>query len=80
MITIDELKELFSTVFGQEIDVSKLDENADLIKDVGMNSISFLYMATMLEEKYSIQFENEDFVKLATVKDVIDVVESKVQK
>lgn len=80
MITIDELKELFTAVFGQEIDVSKLDENADLIKDVGMNSISFLYMATMLEEKYSIQFENEDFVKLATVKDVIDVVESKVQK
>ena len=26
MITIDELKELFTAVFGQEIDVSKLDE------------------------------------------------------
>lgn len=80
MITINELKELFSTVFGQEIDVSKLDESADLKKDLGMNSIAFLYMATVLEEKYSIEFNNEDFVKLATVKDVIDVVESKVQK
>lgn len=80
MVTVNELKELFQAVFGQEIDVSKLDESADLIKDVGMNSISFLYMATVLEEKYSIQFNNEDFTKLATVKDVIDVVESKVQK
>lgn len=80
MITVEELKELFTLVFGQEIDVSKLDESADLKKDLGMNSISFLYMATVLEEKYSIQFNNEDFVKLATVGDVIDIVESKVQK
>ena len=79
MVTIQELKDIFTTVFGEEIDVSDIDENSDLKKDIGMNSISFLYTAMVLEEKYSIQFNNDDFVKLTTVRDVIDVIESKVQ-
>ena len=43
-----------------------------------MNSISFLYMAMVLEEKYSIKFANSDFAALTTVKDVIELLESKV--
>lgn len=79
MVTVDELKEIFITVFGDEMDISDIDENSDLKKDLGMNSISFLYTAMVLEERYSIQFNNDDFVKLATVRDVIDIIESKVQ-
>ena len=79
MVTVEELKEIFITVFGNEIDLSNINENSDLKKDLDMNSISFLYTAMVLEEKYSIQFNNDDFVKLATVRDVIDVIESKVQ-
>ena len=56
-----------------------LIEESDLRKDVGMNSISLLYMAMVLEEKYSIKFNNNDFEKIFTVKDVIEVVKSKVQ-
>ena len=79
MVTIEQLKEIFATVFGNEIDLSSIDENSDLKKDIGMNSISFLYTAMVLEEKYSIQFNNDDFPKLTTVKDVINIIESKVQ-
>ena len=80
MVTIEELKELFETIFAQELNVENLNENSDLRKDIGMNSISFLYTAMVLEEKYSIKFNNEDFLKIATVKDVIEIVESKVQQ
>ena len=79
MITIAELKDMFTAVFGQGMDFSNLSEASDLRKDVGMNSISLLYMAMVLEEKYSIQFDNNDFAKINTVKDVIEIVESKVQ-
>ena len=79
MITVEELKNIFETVFGKGIDISNLNENSDLRKVVGMNSISLLYMAMVLEEKYSIKFNNNDFENIFTVKDVIDVVESKVQ-
>lgn len=79
MITVEELKNIFETVFGKGIDISNLNEESDLRKDVGMNSISLLYMAMVLEEKYSIKFNNNDFEKIFTVKDVIEVVKSKVQ-
>ncbi len=79
MITVEELKNIFETVFGKGIDISELNEESDLRKDVGMNSISLLYMAMVLEEKYSIRFNNSDFEKIFAVKDVIALVESKVQ-
>ena len=63
MITVEELKTTFETVFGNGIDISNLNEESDLRKDVGMNSISLLYMAMVLEEKYSIKFNNNDFEK-----------------
>ncbi len=79
MITVEELKNIFETVFGTAIDVSGLNEKSDLRKDIGMNSISLLYMAMVLEEKYSIQFNNSDFEKIFVVEDVIELIESKVQ-
>lgn len=79
MVSVSELKEMFVKIFGTDIDVSNFNEDSDLRKDIGMTSISFLYMAMVLEEKYSIHFNNEDFPKITTVKDVIDIVESKVQ-
>ena len=80
MVTVEELKNLFETIFAQELNIENLNENSDLRKDLGMNSISFLYTAMVLEEKYSIKFNNEDFLKITTVKDVIEIVESKVQQ
>lgn len=80
MITVEELKTTFETVFGNGIDISNLNEESDLRKDVGMNSISLLYMAMVLEEKYSIKFNNNDFEKISAVKDVIELVKSKVQE
>ena len=79
MVTVENLKELFETIFEQELNLDNISENSDLKKDIGMNSISFLYMAMVLEEKYSIKFNNDDFVKIVTVKDVMEIIESKVQ-
>lgn len=78
MVTVEVLKELFEKIFGNELNLDNIDENSDLRKDLGTNSISFLYMAMVIEEKYSIKFTNDDFMKIHTVKDVIDTVESKV--
>lgn len=77
MSIIEELKELFNTVFPGEMDVEKITEDASLREDVGMNSISLLYMAMVLEEKYGIQFSNDDFMTLNTVSDVIKKIESR---
>ena len=71
MVTVEELKEIFHTVFGSDMDLSAFNENSDLRKAVGMNSISLLYMAMVLEEKYGVKFTNSDFENMNTVADVI---------
>ena len=77
MTTIEELKEIFNTVFGNDLDVSNLTIESDLRKDLGMNSVHLLYMAMVLEEKYNVQFDNSDFEGIATVADVIAKIEGK---
>lgn len=77
MSTYERVLKVFNTVFEDEIDTSKLSENANLRDDVGINSIGMLYMAMALEEEFNIKFVNEDFAKIATVSDVISVIEEK---
>lgn len=77
MSTFERLIKVFKAVFEDEVDVSKLSENANLRDDVGINSIGMLYMAMALEEEFEIKFVNEDFAKIVTVSDVISVIEEK---
>lgn len=77
MSTFERLIKVFKAVFEDEVDVSKLSENANLRDDVGINSIGMLYMAMALEEEFEIKFVNEDFAKIVTVRDVISVIEEK---
>ncbi len=77
MSTIERLTKVFERVFGEEIDTQKVTLTANLVADVGMNSIGFLYMALALEEEFGIKFNNDDFKGLRTVQDVIDCIERK---
>ena len=77
MISVEELKEMFLLVFQDQFDVSGITEESDLRKDIGMNSINLLYMAMVIEEKYKIQFNNDDFKLLTTVGDVVSLVKGK---
>lgn len=77
MTTKERLLKVFNTVFEDEIDPETMTESANLLDDLGMNSISFLYMAMAIEEEFGIKFCNDDFAKLNAVGDVIACIESK---
>ncbi len=68
---------VFENVFEDEIDISTVKPDAELIKDIGMNSIGMLYMAMALEEEFGIKFANADFSELRTVSDVATLIERK---
>lgn len=77
MITINELKEVFESIFERELDLATLTEDTNLFDDLGMNSIGMIYMSITLEEKYNIKFENEDFIAIKTIGDVIRLINNK---
>ena len=77
MVTFNELKEIFEEMFKDEINPEVLSENALLVDDLGMNSISMLFMSLTLEERFNIKFDNTDFASLKSVSDVINIINSK---
>lgn len=77
MNTFERLVKIFRVVFEEDVDTSKLSLDASLREDIGINSIGLLYMAMAVEEEFGIKFNNEDFVAIHTVGDVITVIESK---
>ena len=77
MDTFERLAKVFRVVFEEDVDTSKLSMESSLREDIGINSIGLLYMAMAVEEEFGIKFNNEDFVAIQTVGDVIRVIESK---
>ena len=48
-------------------DVSKINEDTQLLRDLGFDSLAMVYMAVILEQKFNCKINNE-------VGDVIDIV------
>ncbi len=77
MTTYERLIKVFNAVFEDDVDLSALNENADLREDIGINSIGMLYMAMAIEEEFGVKFTNDDFPSMKTVADVIACIEGK---
>ena len=71
----DKLKDiiLFAMPNKQSV-IEKCDENANLITDIGLNSVGLLYIVIAIEELFNVSFENVSFDDFKTVKDVVDYI------
>lgn len=77
MNTYERLLQVFDAVFEGEISTDNITLTSSLREDVGINSIGMLYMAMALEEEFGVKFTNEDFIRIQTVEDVVQCLESK---
>lgn len=78
MSTFERLINVCKAVFEDELDLTRVTENSNLREDIGINSVGLLYMAMALEEEFEIKFTNDDFIDLKTVKDVVGIIDKKV--
>lgn len=77
MTTMERLIKVFCAVFEDQLDLENISIETTLLGDLGMTSISLLYMAMATEEEFGVKFRNEDFATLNTVGDVIACIERK---
>ena len=70
----EKLKNLF--VEELQIDEADITMDAELIKDLGINSIELADLVMLCEEKFNIEIEDGDLHKLVTVGDVVNYLES----
>lgn len=68
------LRQMMSTMF--ELDVEKVLPEANLFKDLNLDSIDAIDMLVELEDTTKISIDPEQFKEVRTVQDVVDVIYS----
>ncbi len=58
------------------LDVSKVTRDAKLVEDLKADSANIMVMIMDLEDKFGIMVEDEVIVRLKTVGDVVDYIET----
>lgn len=75
----EKIKELFVICLEDEsVDKDSITTDSNLM-EIGMNSFVFIKLVVALETEYGIEFSDEelDYNKFATVRDIMDYIESK---
>ncbi len=70
----EKLKQLL--VDELSIDENDITLDAELSGDLGINSIELADLVMLCEDKFGIEFDDEDIHKLVTVGDVVNYLES----
>ena len=59
------------------VDEALVTEDANLKDDLDIDSLSAVELALELETEFNITIEDEELAKLETVKDIMDLIDSK---
>lgn len=68
------MKEVINDQLG--IDTADVGENTDFAEDLGADSLDQLQLITAMEDIFDVAIPDEDFEKIHTVADALDVLES----
>ncbi len=73
-----KVREIISEKLNVDPDEIKLESS--IVDDLGADSIDLIELIMNLEEEYGISISDEEAVKLKTVGDVVDFINSQVEK
>lgn len=62
-----------------EADAEKIDRNANLVEDLGMDSMMALEILAAIEKKYKIKLPEEDLPKITSVNRAIELAKQYVK-
>ena len=72
---IDKVKDILSKQL--RIDIDTIDDNTNIMDDLGADSLDVVEVLMAIEEHFGISVPDEDVTGLKTVRDIADYVESK---
>jgi acyl carrier protein len=70
---LTELKEILKLI-KPSMDLSKVNEESQLVRDVGLDSLTILLLSLAIENKFGFKFDGNP--KFTTVGEVLDYIES----
>jgi acyl carrier protein len=78
-MTRAEIRRLLIQILEDDLGQSHedLNEAADLRTDLGLDSVDLVSVVSQVERRFKIRLTQEELAALATVKDVLDLLEGK---
>ena len=77
---IEKLKEILCAANDSPSDAyDNITEESRLLTDLGLSSVSILFLVIAIEEDFSIQFDDVGVTDFNTVGDVVDYIERKLK-
>lgn len=61
------------------IDADDISINAELVNDLGFNSLELADLVVICEEKFDVTIDETELPKLVTVRDVVDYLETEMK-
>ena len=65
-----EVKQILSRLTG--LDVEEISDGADVVNDLGIDSLKIIEIATEIERTYKVAVKDSELGKLRTVKDAVN--------
>ena len=75
----EKILHFISSVFATMTEAESIQENDDLIEDLGISSMDILTLISYLEEEFNITITERMIRKVATVGDLVDLVQNAVE-
>ncbi|MDO8640873.1 MAG: acyl carrier protein [Nitrosarchaeum sp.] len=60
------------------VNLEKVVPSADLVKDLGTDSLDFVELVMAFEDHFGIELDDDDMLKLKTVEDMVNYLKDKV--
>lgn len=75
---IEKLKEIFKLVIHNNVDLSKVTLETNIIKDLGVNSVGLVYLVIGIEEMFEVDMSEVTFNTFETVGDVVGFIKENI--
>ena len=68
------------TIIARQLQIGEdmIDENTDILEDLGADSLDVVEMLTVIEETFGLNIPDDDIDELRTVRDICEYVERSV--
>ena len=56
------------------VDVSTINEESQLVRDLGFDSLKMIYSVVVIEQNFNCKINNDDYKKVVTIGELIDLI------
>ena len=72
---LEKIKELLIENYKNiSVDVSTINEESQLVRDLGFDSLKMIYSVVVIEQNFNCKINNDDYKKVVTIGDLIDLI------